>query len=59
MKQIFYVRSLEDAKRLAQVLPSLSRVGVIGGGFTVGGSGCLQNLDKEVILFEQAEIVDG
>ena len=54
--KIFYVRSLGDAKRLAEELPSLSRVGVIGGGFIgLEAAAVCRTLGKEVILFEQAE----
>ena len=56
--KIFYIRSLADAKRLAEVLPSLSRVAVIGGGFIgLEAAAVCRTLGKEVILFEQAKML--
>ena len=56
--KIFYIRSLADAKRLAEVLPSLSRVAVVGGGFIgLEAAAVCRTLSKEVILFEQANML--
>ena len=52
-ERIFYLRTLEDARRIKQAMETCLRVAVIGGGFIgLEFAACARELGKEVTLIE-------
>lgn len=59
-ERIFYLRTLEDARRIKQAMETCQRVAVIGGGFIgLEFAACARELGKEVSLIEaQANLMN-